>query len=241
MPVLAELFVLWSLPFWLLLVAECAVLFWAVSCRRGFVALFSLLLFAAIIQFFGGVPILQTLWHNPLTALAALAGWLAVSVPWAFTKWWLFVTNNSNRYDEILADFRTQPGNADLPADVNDFTPEQKVDWKEYFDQHCYPDDWYEYRRVEFYPKVRDHKADVMTWMTFWPWSLLWTLLNDPVRRFFQHVYWQISAALQSISDRYWKDKAGHMPTAEELKAVYAKREQQREAQERSQGVCVDG
>src|SRR5262249_48149703 len=156
--------------------------------RRGLAALLSLVLFVGLIQFLGGVPVLQTVWHEPLTAVAILGAWLAASVPWAFAKWWLFVTNNSNRYDEILADYRNEPGKADLPADVNDFTPEQKVEWKEYFDQHAYTADWYEeYRRVEFYPKVRDHKADVLTWMAFWPWSLLWTLLNDPVRRFFQH------------------------------------------------------
>jgi hypothetical protein len=233
MPVFYELFILWSFPFWLLLLAEFAFLFWAVSCRRGVFALLSLVVFVALVQFFGNIPVLQWLWENPWTAVAGLGVWLVASVPWAFTKWWLYVTNNSNRYDEILGDYRAQkPG---LPDNVNDFSPEQKVDWKEYFDRHSYAEEWYEYRRVEFYPKVREHKADIMTWMMFWPWSALWTLLNDPIRRFFQHVYWRIANALQKISDSYWKDKAGHMPTTEQIEAVNVKRQAEREEKARQE------
>lgn len=235
MPVVYELFILWSFPFWILLLAEFAFLFWAVSCRRGVFALLSLVLFVALVQFFGDIPVLQWLWNNPWTAAVGLVVWLVVSVPWAFTKWWLFVTNNSNRYDEILRDYRAQEGKGELPANVNDFSPLQKVEWKEYFDAHSHPEEWYEFSRVEFYPKAREHKSDIMTWMMFWPWSALWTLLNDPIRRFFNRVYWWIADTLQQISDKYWKDKQGHMPTKEQIESVNAKRQADREEKARAE------
>src|SRR4051794_32627206 len=109
MPVVVEFFAPWSLPFWLLLLAECTLLFWAVSSRRGLMALLSLVAFAGLIQFLGGVPVLESLWHNPLGVLAAVGVYLGAAVPWAFVKWWLFVTNNLHRYDEILADYRQSP------------------------------------------------------------------------------------------------------------------------------------
>lgn len=46
--------------------------------------------------------------------------------------------------------------------------------------------------------KVRDHKARLMRWMGYWPFTFLWSLLHDPV----EFVYNLISGGLQRISDR---------------------------------------
>ena len=58
-------------------------------------------------------------------------------------------------------------------------------------------------------PAVRDHKSRVTMWMVWWPWSMIWTLLNDPIRRMWrtiwkrlQKTYAQIAArAFRSIDD----------------------------------------
>lgn len=50
-------------------------------------------------------------------------------------------------------------------------------------------------------PSLNDHKSTILTWMTFWPASLLWTLLNDPIRAAFRHIYISLSRTLQAISD----------------------------------------
>src|SRR5947209_930066 len=138
-----ELFVLWSLPFWALLVLESAFLFWAVSSRRGFWALASLIPVALAVQFLGDFPVLVWLWQHWDHALLALAAWVALSVPWVFVKWWLFVTDNRHRYDEVLAAFRDLPDKAGWPDDPNDFSAAQKVEWKEYFDAHACSGGWY--------------------------------------------------------------------------------------------------
>jgi hypothetical protein len=44
-----------------------------------------------------------------------------------------------------------------------------------------------------------------MTWMSFWPMSLLWTLLNDPIRKLFTEIYTRISGTLQKIADREYE------------------------------------
>ena len=228
-------FVWLTLPFWILVLAEFGFLFWCVSYRHGFIALASLVVLACLFQFFGDIPVLVYLWHNPLVALAGLGVWLFVSVPWAFTKWWMFVRDNSGRYDEILGEFLEQPAYREWSKDPNGFTADQKVTWKLYFDQHSRMDDWYEYNRVEFDPSPRTHKADIMTWMMFWPWSLLWTLLNDPIRKFFRHCYYYMVSWLESIRDYYWKDKRGHMPTQAEMDAYYQKQQEEAAEQRRKQ------
>ena len=215
--VLYPLFLLWTLPFWLLLLAEVGFLFWCVSYRHGFVGLASLLVVACLLQFFGDIPVFQYLWRNPLVAVGGVGVWLAMSVPWAFAKWWMFVRDNCGRYDEVLGEFLEQTEHREWPKDAGQFTLDQKVEWKRYFDLHSCQDDWYEFNRIEFDPSPRTHKADIMTWMVFWPWSLLWTLLNDPIRKFFRHCYYYMVGWLERIRDYYWKDKRGHMPTQAEM------------------------
>jgi hypothetical protein len=51
--------------------------------------------------------------------------------------------------------------------------------------------------------------------MTYWPWSALWTLINDPVRRFFCWIYEQISGVLQEISDRAFQNIENEMEDVE--------------------------
>jgi hypothetical protein len=60
-------------------------------------------------------------------------------------------------------------------------------------------------------PSVSRCKSQIITWMTYWPWSALWTLINDPVRRFFCWAYEQLSGTLQAISNRAFQDIENEM------------------------------
>lgn len=51
-------------------------------------------------------------------------------------------------------------------------------------------------------PLVRDNKSRIMTWMCFWPFSFVWTMVNDPVRKVFAAIYMRIKDNLQNISDK---------------------------------------
>src|SRR5271165_2860275 len=99
------LFLLWTFPFWLLLSAECCFLFWCVSYRCGASALVSLLVVLLGLQFLGDIPVFMWMWHHWQATIGGVVVWLLMSVPWAFTKWWLFVRDNSYRYDEMLNEY----------------------------------------------------------------------------------------------------------------------------------------
>lgn len=59
---------------------------------------------------------------------------------------------------------------------------------------------------VVFKPEPGNYKNRIITWMTLWPLSFLWTMLNDPIVRFFQHIYYEIAGVLRKISDNVFKD-----------------------------------
>ncbi len=112
---------------------------------------------------------------------------------WSIVKWWLYVTRQREKYEEVKTDFlqsKAAPG-----AKIPDKAREK----------------WAEMVRArtaygfEFRPRAREHKADILFWMTYWPWSGFWTLLNDPIRRLFRAIYHRITGILQRISDHAFK------------------------------------
>jgi hypothetical protein len=49
-------------------------------------------------------------------------------------------------------------------------------------------------------PHPKDHKARIMRWMGHWPWSMLWTLINDPFRRICKMLYKRMTVILVDIA-----------------------------------------
>lgn len=54
-------------------------------------------------------------------------------------------------------------------------------------------------------PSPRDHKSRILIWMAWWPWSMAWTLLNDPIKRAFRAIYRALQKRFQSISERAFR------------------------------------
>lgn len=62
------------------------------------------------------------------------------------------------------------------------------------------------YQYATFPPKVSDSRGRITTWMTYWPWSATWTLINDPIKRIWRAIYRLVAGKLQSISNRVFRD-----------------------------------
>ena len=51
-------------------------------------------------------------------------------------------------------------------------------------------------------PIAKNNKSRIITWMCFWPFSLVWTIVDDPIRKIFEAIFSQIKVGLQKISDK---------------------------------------
>ena len=51
-------------------------------------------------------------------------------------------------------------------------------------------------------PKAFNYKIKIVAWMSWWPASMIGTLVNDPVRRFLNLVYTYLSSLYQKMADR---------------------------------------
>lgn len=54
-------------------------------------------------------------------------------------------------------------------------------------------------------PIALRNKARIVLWMTYWPFSAIWTLFNDPVRRMYQWVYGRLLTSYQAMADRQFR------------------------------------
>jgi hypothetical protein len=51
-------------------------------------------------------------------------------------------------------------------------------------------------------PLARQNKKRIITWMVYWPFSMVWTVLDEPWRL----IYEAMARLFQRISDRVWRD-----------------------------------
>ena len=54
-------------------------------------------------------------------------------------------------------------------------------------------------------PRVRDHKSEIIVWMIYWPFSMLWTLLNQPIKNIFLFIYNRIESKMQDMADKIFE------------------------------------
>lgn len=55
-------------------------------------------------------------------------------------------------------------------------------------------------------PWVRNHKAMISTWISYWPWSVTWAVFDDLVRNIVKSIFNALAGRYQRISDHVFKD-----------------------------------
>lgn len=113
--------------------------------------------------------------------------YIAIGIVWSFVKWYLFLLK---RRDELIEreekskQFRGIDGSSKVSS-----VPARSAMIKR-----------------EDIPLAKDNKSRIVLWISYWPWSAFWTLLNDPIRKFFNLIYVKISKLYQKISDSVFRD-----------------------------------
>ena len=189
-----ELFVVGTFWFWALVAVEIVLLFMFVEYENGVGATISVLIFGAALQWFGDVDIIGYILSNPLRLLAVVASYFLLGAIWGTAKWWIHVRDRLEEYEELRDEYLRSKG---LPPGTN--VPAQfRREWKEKLERNrSYRDS----RTLADVPRARDNKARIMRWMSFWPVSLLWSFLDDFVKRVFRSIYYRIANMLQRIAD----------------------------------------
>lgn len=192
--ILGALFAVGAIGFWAMVAIETIILIALIDNEKPFWATFMMVGTLVFLHWIGSFSVVTLAVEHPWYVVEAVVSWFALGTGWSIAKWWLYVRGCREQYDENKRNFldaNNVQGN-EIPDNLLTKWSKSSLSG--------------EGGIKGVIPRVRDHKSKVMLWMCYWPWSMAWTLINDPVKRLFRQIYLQIQGLLQSISDRAFKD-----------------------------------
>jgi hypothetical protein len=156
-------------------------------------------LIAALVgaQAFHIMDVLHYAEHHVLQTLLYAVAYVGVGVLWSFVKWFSFLMSFRDQFRELKGQFLTKQG-----LDPNGQVPEEFASqFKDWMIQKSVYGISFQMRNLER-PKASDNKSRILAWMSLWPFSVVGTVLNDPIRRLFNFLFNQFKALYQKMADR---------------------------------------
>lgn len=148
------------------------------------------------LQFFHVVDVLHYVMHHALETLLYVAGYLVVGIVWSFIKWFSFLMQFRDKYREAKDDFCKDNG---LKPEAIPENMEKQL--RDYVSRRSYS---HEFRGnvMGDKPRAANNKSRIVSWMSLWPFSIIGTLLNDPIKRLFKLLFNTFKNLYQKMADR---------------------------------------
>lgn len=136
-----------------------------------------------------------------LMSLVYVLIYISIGVAWSFIKWFSYLMRYRDKFLWFKSEFLR---NNNLPVNVDvSLTDFQIVDFKKFLISKI----GYSYDPLMASisslqkPKAAAYKNRIIAWMSLWPYSVVGTFLNDPMRRLFRFLFTSFKAAYQKLSD----------------------------------------
>jgi hypothetical protein len=209
---LEGLFALGTIWFWLLLFIDFCVITALVENESGVWATIVFLGSLFGLNFLWKLPIIDSVKANPGHTALLVLSYFAIGIVWSIVKWYFFVHNKMVKYNDFKAEFlKTNKADA--------MTPELAASFMDHLKNR------YDARNEGIdgtAPLASEHKAALTRWGTYWPFSIVGTMLNDVVRRAWEYIYEMLQTTYQRMSEAIFKSATADVKMAEEFKAKAA-------------------
>lgn len=225
-----ELLVFGTFWFWTVVIIHCVALTVFLELDKAvFGTVFTAIAALAVI-FMGNMVVFPWILSNPWHFLGGIVSYFLLAVIWVFIKWPFYARNieefAKTKQLEWISQLSTETRTTDEQKVDYKKTIESKTlvgctiqEWEawatgwEKTREHERTYGYWIVRKSVKRPKtmaeveefVEKNKGRIVSWMTYWPWSMLWTLLNDPVRRIMKHIYYAIRGTLIKIAAKVFK------------------------------------
>ncbi len=198
-----ELLAFGTLWFWLFLGLTFALMVALTEYEKPGWALTSIVAGLVLLNWANNGSVLSWIIHHPIYVAGGFVGYFVIGVLNARYKWGKLVYQCRQKLDDLVSEFlkeRKLEGKT-IPAELED----EWADHFSHFKSHNYYDVSSGTPTAEK-PLLKTHKALVTTWIAYWPWSVFWTLLNDPIRWAVEEIVNAIKGWFQGVADDAFKD-----------------------------------
>lgn len=172
----------------------------------------ALLVTGGVYSYFNRTEAIGWMSHHWQDALLFITVYLVAGIAWSFIKWFSFLMGFRDRLSEVKVQYQDY-----VTARLNQRSTmlNMIVDSSEPLVQSF--QDWTASRQwgglsylgnsLTERPRAAHNKSRIVAWMSFWPFSMVGTVLNDPIRRMFNWAYNLLSSLYQRMSDYVFRNE----------------------------------
>ena len=168
------LFLGFNIWFWSLFIIEILSLTFLVETENPIASWVSIILFIFLLWWLGNIPVWQWIKNNPLTLFKYFGYYIGLGIIWSFCKYY-FLLKATQRSIEKYKDCWYK------------MKDDEKVHYNS-FNEYFIRNDYKYGSNVSF----KKTNTKFIFWAMFWPTSCLWTLLNDPLRKIFNYLIYDL-------------------------------------------------
>ena len=180
--------------FWSLFLIELILLFVFVEHEWPIPSVASLIVFIFLIWWLADIPIWAWIKANPWNLLKYIGYYIIGGIVWSFIKFHFALSRTREAVLELKKEWLTMKGDQSFSGSDKTF--------KEFVHRRCSYDD----RSVD--PTQERTVGRLVFWASFWPISFIWTIINDPVRKFFR---WLIKDVFMGIYKKMYANRVGKL------------------------------
>lgn len=151
----------------------------------------------ALLHFVTDFDMVQFAKNHTKQILIWTAVYFPIGILWSFLKWY-FKLQDAKSHILEQKNYKLKEFAEDFNRSIQKHK-EEKVDSAPYIQSSW--ESYVKYNR----PKVSDYKSSIINWISYWPCSMLWTLLDDFVTRIAKQIYNHISGTFNKISDKVFE------------------------------------
>ena len=155
--------------FWVVMILGFIVVTYYIEQKEssGWRALITCVIIGLGLYFLGSREPIQKVFQyvvdNPVKMIIVALSYFVFGTAWSMVKWYFFLKKRQRKEG-----WPTK--RVDVKVDNNSFQPGTTT-------------------YVPTPLQAKDFRSDILMWMTWWPFSAFWTLINDPIRKAFEWIY----------------------------------------------------
>jgi len=202
---LAAFFVIGTFGFWIALIVLGIIIFWNIEHEEVGVATLATIVIAALVLWANDISLWTLITTFPGQTLMVIGGYFLAGTLWAVGKWYFYIRRYNHAYNYIKAKRLRNAGK----KNVEQFTPSEMKEFRsEVISKFTSLSGKYPYSGTDSFtfPLASERKTAILGWMMYWPYSMTWTLINDPVKRAFITIYQNISGGLDRMTNSLTQD-----------------------------------
>jgi hypothetical protein len=207
------LFAVGTLWFWLLFFIDFVVITALVENEQGFWATVTAIGSIIGLNYLWKLPILVTVKANPGHTALLILSYFLLGAGWSLVKWFFYLHKQRIKYEEYKAKFleenKAKELTPELAAKLSDTIAGSPRRYAPYNDSEGV---------TATPPSARAHKGDLTRWATYWPFSIVGTLLNDVVRKAWTYIYELLQSTYQRMSNYVFRGALSDMALAQQFK-----------------------